>query len=202
MTQRHPHSTAPGRSPSRTGAAPHAPRPAADQANTSPAAPPGLTFSVSVSASQHLIIEMLRRPVEFTLYPRIRIAHLLGREPERAGDAASVKSGLADSTPTRQPAGPAVPPSPLALVAHRPLHFRPVRPVSSERARTRREAPGPRLAPFVRPSGPTDPLSKRTCASSGRFSVGRWSRRPSGRRMTVSSNRSWSVPAPASGTTT
>ena len=42
--------------------------PAADQANASQADPPGLTFSVSVSASQHLIIEVLRRPVEFTVY--------------------------------------------------------------------------------------------------------------------------------------
>ena len=41
--------------------------PAADQANASQADPPGLTVSVSVSASQHLIIEVLRRPVEFTL---------------------------------------------------------------------------------------------------------------------------------------
>ena len=40
--------------------------PAADQANASQADPPGLTFSVSVSALQHLIIEVLRRPVEFT----------------------------------------------------------------------------------------------------------------------------------------
>ena len=42
--------------------------PAADQANASQADPPGLTFSVSVSALQHLIIEVLRRPVEFTQY--------------------------------------------------------------------------------------------------------------------------------------
>ena len=42
--------------------------PAADQANASQADPPGLTFSVSVSALQHLIIEVLRRPVEFTAY--------------------------------------------------------------------------------------------------------------------------------------
>ena len=46
-------------SPSRTVAAPHAPLPAADQANASQADPPGLTVSVSVSASQHLIIEVL-----------------------------------------------------------------------------------------------------------------------------------------------
>ena len=65
-TQQHPHSTAPARSPSRTVAAPHAPLPAADQANASQADPPGLTVSVSVSALQHLIIEVLRRPVEFT----------------------------------------------------------------------------------------------------------------------------------------
>ena len=42
--------------------------PAADQANASQADPPGLTFSVSVSALQHLIIEVLRRPIEFTQY--------------------------------------------------------------------------------------------------------------------------------------
>ena len=53
--------------PSRTVAAPHAPLPAADQANASQADPPGLTFSVSVSALQHLT-EVLRRPVEFTLF--------------------------------------------------------------------------------------------------------------------------------------
>ena len=46
--------------------------PAADQANASQADPPGLTVSVSVSASQHLIIEVLRRPVEFTQYLSIR----------------------------------------------------------------------------------------------------------------------------------
>ena len=40
--------------------------PAADQANASQADPPGLTVSVSVSALQHLLIEVLRRPVEFT----------------------------------------------------------------------------------------------------------------------------------------
>ena len=39
---------------------------AADQANASQADPPGLTVSVSVSALQHLIIDVLRRPVEFT----------------------------------------------------------------------------------------------------------------------------------------
>ena len=42
--------------------------PAADQANASQADPPGLTVSVSVSALQHLIIEVLRRPIEFTQY--------------------------------------------------------------------------------------------------------------------------------------
>ena len=73
MTQRHPHLTAPGQSPSRTVAAPHAPLPAADQANASQADPPGLTVSVSVSASQHLIIEVLRRPVEFTLAAQVTV---------------------------------------------------------------------------------------------------------------------------------
>ena len=46
--------------------------PAADQANASQADPPGLTVSVSVSALQHLIIEVLRRPVEFTEVARVR----------------------------------------------------------------------------------------------------------------------------------
>ena len=49
--------------------------PAADQANASQADPPGLTVSVSVSASQHLIIEVLRRPVEFTLRAAIAVVH-------------------------------------------------------------------------------------------------------------------------------
>ena len=47
--------------------------PAADQANASQADPPGLTFSVSVSALQHLIIEVLRRPVEFTLFLNVAL---------------------------------------------------------------------------------------------------------------------------------
>ena len=68
MTQRHPHSTALWRSPSRTVVAPPAPLPAGDRANASQADLLGLTVSVSVSPSQHLIVEVLRRPVEFTLY--------------------------------------------------------------------------------------------------------------------------------------
>ena len=68
MTQRHPHSTAPGRSPSRTVVAPPAPLPAGDRANASQADLLGLTVSVSVSPSQHLIIDVSQRPVEFTQY--------------------------------------------------------------------------------------------------------------------------------------
>ena len=64
--------TAPGRSPSRTVATSHAPLPVADQATASSADPSGLSVSVSASASQHLIIEVLRRPVEFTQYPSMR----------------------------------------------------------------------------------------------------------------------------------
>ena len=75
MTQRHPHSTAHGRSPSKTVAVPHIPLPAADRANASQADPPALTFSVSVSASQHLIIKVLRRPVEFNLGATVAVVH-------------------------------------------------------------------------------------------------------------------------------
>ena len=59
--------------------------PAADQANASQADPPGLTFSVSVSASQHLIIEVLRRPVEFTLNENV---------PVVAGGSAALRAVL------------------------------------------------------------------------------------------------------------
>ena len=100
MTQRHPHSTAPGRSPSRTVAAPHAPLLAGDQANASQADPPGLTFSVSVSASQHLIIEVLRRPVEFTQYLSIRYTDRLaesGIEPSVGSRGDSYDNALAES---------------------------------------------------------------------------------------------------------
>ena len=62
--------------------------PAADQANASQADPPGLTFSVSVSALQHLIIEVLRRPVEFTQYLSMRYTERLAD----AGIALSVGS--------------------------------------------------------------------------------------------------------------
>ena len=62
--------------------------PAADQANASQADPPGLTVSVSVSASQHLIIEVLRRPVEFTQYLSMRYTDRLAA----AGIAPSVWS--------------------------------------------------------------------------------------------------------------
>ena len=44
----------------------------ADQATASSADPPGLSVSVSASASQYLIIKVLRRPVEFTQYPSMR----------------------------------------------------------------------------------------------------------------------------------
>jgi hypothetical protein len=52
--------------PSKTLAALDAVLLAADQANTSRAYPLDPTSSVFVSASQHLIIEVLRRPVEFS----------------------------------------------------------------------------------------------------------------------------------------
>ena len=62
--------------------------PAADQANASQADPPGLTFSVSVSALQHLIIEMLRRPVEFTQYT----SYAFGKRCQEAGVMPSMGS--------------------------------------------------------------------------------------------------------------
>ncbi len=77
MTQRHPHSIAPGRSPSKTVAVPHIPLPAANRATASQADPPPLIFSVSASASQHLIIKMLRRPVEFNQYASADYRRLL-----------------------------------------------------------------------------------------------------------------------------
>ena len=67
MTPRHPHSTAPGRSPSRIVDVPHVALPTADQVSASQADLRGLTFSVSVSALQYLIIEVLQRPIESTL---------------------------------------------------------------------------------------------------------------------------------------
>ena len=75
-------------SPARTVAAPHAPLPAAGQANASQVDPPGLTVSVSVSPLQHLIIEVLRRPVEFTQYLSMRYTDRLAE----AGIAPSVGS--------------------------------------------------------------------------------------------------------------
>ena len=100
MTQRHPHSTVPARSPSKTVAVPHIPLLAVDRANASQADPPALTFSVSVSASQHLIIKMLRRPVEFNQYLSIRYTERLAEaaiEPSvgRVGD--SYNNALAES---------------------------------------------------------------------------------------------------------
>ena len=74
--------------------------PAADQANASQADPPGLTFSVSVSALQHLIIEVLRRPVEFTLYLSIRYTERLaeaGIEPSVGSVGDSFDNALAES---------------------------------------------------------------------------------------------------------
>ena len=74
--------------------------PAADQANASQADPPGLTFSVSVSALQHLIIEVLRRPVEFTLYLSIRYSDRLdeaGIEPSVGSRGDSYDNALAES---------------------------------------------------------------------------------------------------------
>ena len=74
--------------------------PAADQANASQADPPGLTFSVSVSALQHLIIEVLRRPVEFTQYLSIRYTERLaeaGIEPSVGSVGDSFDNALAES---------------------------------------------------------------------------------------------------------
>ena len=59
-------------------------RPAVGQANASQADLLGLTVSVSVSPSQYLIIEVLRRPIEFTQYLSIRYTERLagaGIEP-------------------------------------------------------------------------------------------------------------------------
>ena len=92
MTQRHPHSTAPGRSPSKTVAVPHIPLPAADRATASQADPLAPTFSVSVSASQHLIIKVLRRPVEFNLTAAVRVMHQqLGPRPVGQSHAQGVQ---------------------------------------------------------------------------------------------------------------
>ena len=103
MTQRPPHSTAPGRSPSRTVVAPPAPRLAGDRANSSQGDLLGLTVFVSVSPSKHLIIEVLRRPVEFTLRSPIAVVdQLITRRPgvERLlqrieGDIAAERAGHA-----------------------------------------------------------------------------------------------------------
>ena len=76
-TQRHPHSTAPARSPSRTVAAPHAPLPAADQAD-----PPGLTVLCIAD-----LIEVLRRPVEFTQFTSVH-----RRTGARGGDSMDGKA--------------------------------------------------------------------------------------------------------------
>ena len=81
--------------------------PAADQANASQADPPGLTVSVSVSALQHLIIEVLRRPVEFTLRPGITVMYEAGEGVAPAGvdrrpNASSTKSVRMEAD-TRQP---------------------------------------------------------------------------------------------------
>ena len=74
--------------------------PAADQANASQADPPGLTVSVSVSASQHLIIEVLRRPVEFTQYLSFRYTDRLadaGIDPSVGSVGDSYDNALAES---------------------------------------------------------------------------------------------------------
>ena len=74
--------------------------PAADQANASQADPPGLTVSVSVSALQHLIIEVLRRPIEFTQYLSIRYTERLaeaGVEPSVGSVGDSFDNALAES---------------------------------------------------------------------------------------------------------
>ena len=109
MTQRPPHLTAPGRSPSRTVVAPPAPRLAGDRANASQVDLLGLTVSVSVSPSQHLIIEVLRRPVEFTLYSIVGVNDLgLEIHGDPAGlvcdrDQIRVDVLLADLDPFGQP---------------------------------------------------------------------------------------------------
>ena len=100
MTQRPPHSTAPGRSPSRTVVAPPAPRLAGDRANASQADLLGLTVSVSVSPSQHLIIEVLRRPVEFTQYLSMRYTDRLvaaGIAPSVGSQGDAFDNALAES---------------------------------------------------------------------------------------------------------
>ena len=100
MTQRPPHSTALGRSPSRTVVAPLAPRLAGDRANASQADLLGLTVSVSVSPSQHLIIEVLRRPVEFTQYLSMRYTDRLvdaGIEPSVGSQGDAYDNALAES---------------------------------------------------------------------------------------------------------
>ena len=84
--------------------------PAADQANASQADPPGLTFSVSVSASQHLIIEVLRRPVEFTvragdlLFLLNDDAELIVARASRAGFEPFRRYTVSDSATWAQPA--------------------------------------------------------------------------------------------------
>ena len=74
--------------------------PAADQATASQADPPGLTVSVSVSASQHLIIEVLRRPVEFTQYLSMRYTDRLvdaGIAPSVGSQGDAYDNALAES---------------------------------------------------------------------------------------------------------
>ena len=53
---------------------------------------PAPTFSVSVSASQHLIIKVLRRPVEFNLTAAVRVMHQqLGPKPVGQSHAQGVQ---------------------------------------------------------------------------------------------------------------
>jgi len=73
MTQRHLRSKDRQRWLSRTLVALHAGRLRADPANALPAFLLDLIFSVFVFASRHLIIEVLRRPVEFTLHATVGV---------------------------------------------------------------------------------------------------------------------------------
>ena len=60
----------------------------------------GLTVSVSVSPSQHLIIEVLRRPVEFTQYLSFRYTDRLadaGIDPSVGSVGDSYDNALAES---------------------------------------------------------------------------------------------------------
>src|SRR6266516_4779818 len=101
------------RSPPRTAADPHAAPPAAVQATASladlPAPTVAAVVAVAVPASQLLIIEVLRRPVESTLAAVIAVVH----QP-RGGAAAA--DGHVERVDHQLGA---------AVGAHRPAHARP-----------------------------------------------------------------------------